>query len=236
MHGRYASKYELSNALRFVAVVIFVQSSGISNAASQAIVDQEFVIDPVLPALAIDERQDVAQTFTVGITGTLTRVDLQIFRGDPQSASPLVLEMRRTLVDGLPDESDAGLLAVLPITAVLPRLIIAPPNLVQVELGPQSVPVDTGDILSISLHSMAAPNEWYLWASGAPAYNRGSGFFRSEFTGGAYRYAGTDLGFRTFVVPIPEPSSFVCAVVSAAALFGTLRPSKRKHLPPAHSE
>ena len=210
-----------------------MQNTGILSAAPPAILDQEFVIDPYLPALAIIETQSAAQTFTVGMTGTLTRVDLQVLRDAKQSASPLVLEIRRTLVGGFPDENITGRLAHLPITATLPPYIIAPPNLIQVELGVQSLPVSAGDVLSISLNSMATRSEWYLWAGAwAPGsvgdmYDRGQGYFRSAFTGGVYRPMNGDLGFRTFVVPIPEPSSLVCSLVAAAAMLGTLRSSWR---------
>jgi hypothetical protein len=86
--------------------------------------DQSF--EPTSPNVfaGIDPSADKAQTFTVGITGQLTRVDVYIRRLDAGTSDSLVFDIRET-VSGVPIEDDGTTLA-------------------SATLAPSSVPLTTG--------------------------------------------------------------------------------------------
>src|SRR5690242_10397212 len=72
--------------------------------------DQNHEINPVSAALTVSNTQDLAQTFAVGITGLLDRVDVQVTR-DNSPTGPLTVQLRKTLSTGFPDDTAGGLLA-----------------------------------------------------------------------------------------------------------------------------
>src|SRR5437867_4039366 len=105
-----------------LAAAVFMLS-GAPYAAADPILDQYF--DPTgrerLFAVVGVDRNDKAQTFTVGVTGTLTRVDVFMYNASAQA--DLLLEVRATR-GGIPLEDDVPVLAaVRTLASSIPRTV-----------------------------------------------------------------------------------------------------------------
>src|SRR3954465_1275360 len=142
-------------------------------AASAPALDQEHAPIGNFGALAVASDRTVIQTFTVGIAGALSRIDVQVAR-QPLTAANLDLSLWSTDAAGLPKD----LLA----TASVPPAAMGPPFLfpfVSLDLG-SGVPVAEGDVLAIALDSKEpndlpppSPSTRYLWQYGGQ-YVRGT--------------------------------------------------------------
>jgi HYR domain-containing protein len=146
--------------------------------------------------------QNLAQTFTVGVTGSLTRVDLQV-GGFGNPTLPVQLDIRPT-VAGVPDANATSALtsAVIPVSGILAA---NPTNaFVTVYLNP-AIQVTAGTVLAVVLTSNEQIGS-YGWLGSTsfsnpapPLYTRGGGFFRNT-DNPSWRNSGTtDHGFRTYV-------------------------------------
>lgn len=146
----------------------------------------------------------VAQTFTVGTSGTLSRIEIGLYR------SP------GTLVDVVLDILPAGTLATFNLGASLFRTTIPVGNLpecspqticstalVSVDLPPGGLTVSAGDQLAIVLTRPAGQGAppWVIWQLTGPVYGLGAAFVSYPF-GTPWRLepAITDLRFRTWIV------------------------------------
>ena len=144
-------KFQIVSA---VCLVLLLAADGF------AIVDQQFAPGSrnIIASVGTGNTSDKAQTFTVGITGKLTGLDVWVDRR-PAVVQPLVMDIRRTQA-GVPSEADTGpdilaseaLPATLFVTA--PGAIDPPPaTLSHIELNAKSFPVVAGDVLAIVLRS-----------------------------------------------------------------------------------
>lgn len=111
-------------ALHTYGVATLVGLSLVTAAAAAETLDQQspFPTGNVFAAASIGAvpeagfTLDVAQTFTVGVTGTLTRADFYIgVAGAP--TAPITLEVRRTIGSGAPSAEPADLLGSAAIPA-----------------------------------------------------------------------------------------------------------------------
>jgi hypothetical protein len=204
-------------------------------------VDQQLIQQGAASLAGVSNGIDYAQTFTVGTSGLLDRIEAQVEKGSGARAptAPLIVEIRRTLA-GVPDPSAGGVLASFTVPAAqVPGSAFQPPYL-GVDLGAAAVPVASGDVLAVSLRSPSAEGRSYGWIMDeSNRYKRGDLYIRSPDTAGQFiRLSDAnpgnppflDAGFRTFVT-VPEPSA-VCFGVVAAYVVLTLRGARR---PRAHS-
>jgi hypothetical protein len=210
-----------------------------STAAANALpfdqLDQEFVISSPLDAVAIQAGHSVAQTFTVGITGQLSRIELQIGRAASVPAD-LTVEIRKTTSSGEPDISAAGLLATFDLSPSVIPVEPFPTTLVGVDLGSSAVPVVAGELLAILLEAQVPTFDWYLWVyadpdrhPGIPSYSGGSmweilapalpGLPPPIHEGATY-----DAAFRTFV---PEPGTGLLVMTGMLGLAARRRLAAR---------
>jgi hypothetical protein len=164
-------------------------------AQSAPVLDQEHAPIGNFGALAVAADRTQIQTFTVGITGALARIDFQVAR-QPQTVENLDFSLWSTNATGLPKD----LLA----TVSVPSSALGPPftfPFVTINLNP-AVPVSEGDVLAIVLNSKA-PNDLpppavsvrYLWEYGGQ-YARGTAYTQ---LGSSVFTQDEDLHFRTFV-------------------------------------
>jgi hypothetical protein len=174
--------------LRLLAVGILALSY--FRAGGQGILDQSFV--PVTPNVFFDNYfgNSIGQTFTVGLTGSLTRVEVFIGRNELQTQGDISWTLTRV-----------GIGTVL-ASGTIPYGDLDGHYSFQPCLIPDgSVLVGPGDVLGISLSS----SHRITWAGNNT--NRYSG-------GSAVSDPLSDVGFRSYVTPIPEPNSIslVCLV------------------------
>ncbi|HEX6961299.1 MAG TPA: PEP-CTERM sorting domain-containing protein, partial [Lacipirellula sp.] len=150
----------------------------------------------------------IAQTFTSGAAGLLSRIDLQLYRY-PEASAPPTVQIRST-TGGVPD---AGPDAVLFETTVdVSSLPFAPGFDEYVEptsfdVSSAGIMVDSGDVLAISFQggSFGYP-DWTLWSGnyGTDTYDAGSRFHRTS-SSQPWNPAGDELSFRTWVDLNPAP-------------------------------
>ena len=217
--------------MKSVPLGLAILAASLSNVQSlQADLDQSF--DPTgnrtlhstigSPPLG----KDLAQTFTVGLTGVLTGVDVYVMRlvGD----ADLIVEVRPT-VGGVPVESDVAALA----SVVIPRASVPLPSDVgftSVDLTSFRVNVLAGQVLAIVLRTQGQTT--YQWeGSAGNKYVGGALFSRSPSW--AVVHPNFDLGFQTFVQPfaIPTVTEWGLAIMTLLLLTGTtVKFRRRRHI------
>ena len=154
-----------------------------------------------------------AQTFTVGVTGTLVEVDISI---DPISISP----------------SSIGSLNLLSTSAGVPTATVqTSPTLTNMLVGgflgfKFSLDVTAGEVLAFELvttrnPSLASP--LFINGSDPGGYAGGSDFFlNTKFGINNFTPNTADVNFRTFVdgpvSPVPEPSTWAMMILGFAGV------------------
>src|SRR5260221_244361 len=136
-----------------------------SSALAAPILDQSFV--PVFGEsgssnTGVISTADQAQTFTVGATGVLSKVDVFISKGSPPGKN-LLFDVRPT-VGGVPVESDTMVLAVASVPG---PSVPATPVFFEFDISSFNVPVTSGEVLAIVLRS-DNPDTEVLWNGAGP--------------------------------------------------------------------
>lgn len=179
--------------------------------ASAGVLDQEFDGRPYNQRAGVYDTRSCAQTFTVGQAGLLDRLELQVGREQLSPATvPLLVELRRTTLDGSPDLGDAALLASLSFSPVSVSTF-ALSNFVGQDLGAQAFEVNAGDELAIVLATTSPQASWYLWSTSSgdrATYAGGNAFFRSASAGPFSPLSDQDRGFRAYIA-VPEPAALL---------------------------
>lgn len=168
--------------------------------APVAVVDQEFDPTSVNNFSSCDTGYCPAQTFTVGITGTLTGFDLYIRR--IAMAGSVTVDLRATNA-GVPLTDDANFYEAFTFDAsVLP----ASTQFVHFELT-APIQVIAGEVLAITIRdTVYGSGQLVGWDgtaipgpyAGGAQFGRAGAYtepYVAEFTGNG------DLGFRTYVIP-----------------------------------
>lgn len=209
---------------RFAAIGLLIAAVG-STALADPVLDQSN--DPTPTAAAgpgSSNLVDWAQTFTVGVTGTLTSVEVRVFRTSGVT-DPLLFDIRTT-TGGAPTEADAGanILSSFSIAAAVVSLGSVLGDGVFVSIA-VSVPVTAGDVLAIVLRSDAPGGSFapYFWdGTSAGSYGGGAAYLR--FGAGMFGVSTflSDLSFKTFVdsmrtgdQTVPEPSLLLLLATGA---------------------
>lgn len=160
-------------------------------AAQGDVLDQSYLPNPQTNGLEVTAAQPVTQTFTVGLTGLLTRIEIaQInqHRGTP--TQPLVVSLVTTAA-GVPTTN------ALATVTVPPASVPAARGPLQVDLMSFGVQVQQGQVLGIALASAAAPGtQTYAWWGEAPG---GSYLNGQVFIQGNVALSAWDLAFQTWV-------------------------------------
>jgi hypothetical protein len=172
-------------------------------------VDQQIIV-PQQAALAVFAGYSWGQSFTVGLDGSLTRIDFQLGR-NAGTTQPLQVELR-TAIGDLPNPDPSALLFSGTIAAAdVPVLIFTSSFTASIDLSSAAPLVTPGEKLVVLLSSN--DSNWYNWDN--------SGYFNSnpypdgtsvELGSGSSSWVAVDnwdFGFRTWVAPIPEPSALL---------------------------
>jgi hypothetical protein len=200
----------LARAIPLVGWLLF---AGIVQAAP--IIDQQHTPSGNFPAFAVANDRTQIQTFTVGIAGAVTRIEVQVSR-EPLTVENLVLSLWSTDAAGLP-QARLATESVAPTDPAFTSTGARP--LIPFDLPAGAVEVTAGELLAIKLNSNAANNppfnERYLWEIGGQ-YDRGTAYTQ---IGSSFLQQSDDFHFRTSVTSMPEPGTLV---LLSAGLGGLL--------------
>ena len=188
----------LTRAIPFVGWLLF---AGIVHAAPM--IDQQHTPSGNFPAFAVANDRTQIQTFTVGITGAITRIDAQVSRG-PLAAENLVLSLWSTDAAGLP-QARLATESVAPTDPAFTSM--GPRPLIHLDLTAGAVEVRAGELLAMELNSNATNtppfDERYLWEIGGQ-YDSGTAYTQ---IGSSFFKQSDDFHFRTFVTSVPGPGT-----------------------------
>ena len=206
----------LNRAIPLVAWLLFAGS-----VQAAPVIDQQHTPSGSFPAFAVANDRTQIQTFTVGITGAVTRIDVQVSSG-LLTVENLVLSLWSTDAAGLPQSR----LATGFVAPTDPAFTSSDPRpLIPFDLTARAVEVTAGELLAIELNSNATNtppfNERYLWEIGGQ-YDRGTAYTQ---IGSSFLKQSEDFHFRTFVTSVPEPGTLVLLSTGLGGLlaYGSLR-------------
>ncbi len=160
-----------------------------------------------------------AQTFTVGLAGLLSQVDLQIVARVPS-------EDLNVSVHSTNGNSIGTILGTVIIDSSLVPEVSASTygNFVSVDLSGLGIVVTPGEVLAVGLSYPTSGTGGYSWWNNfTPGYQGGDMYQATQVAGWAYnRFAGFDAGFRTYVDTgaagtVPEPCSFAIFALTGVA-------------------
>jgi hypothetical protein len=191
----------------------------------------------------VNAGYDWAQTFTSGLGGQLTRVEVQVAKEATTTRLPLIVEIRRTTAAGSPVEDNGNVLGRVSLD---PSLFLTLPDHLQnqgsiwvaADLTSSDIRVRPGDVLGIVLRS-DEPNDpferGYVWKSypqgqdeypGGDAFKREPGQTFLRMTGGF----ATDSSLRSYVL-VPEPGAAAMLAAACGPLLARRRGRKAVILP-----
>lgn len=190
--------------------------------ASLALVPARAAATPILDQSAgADSAKDfgganitgVAQTFTVGIEGILSRVDLLLLRYRSE-LEPVHIEIRRNLTD----LTDASLLARVSLDPT-----VVPPypggGWLSIDFSPFGLQVTPGEQLALVIR-YPIPTLYVWGVTVGDIYAGGHSYF---FMNDQWNLGGGDQHFRTYVTPVPEPGVLALLAVGGIGYLGVQR-------------
>jgi hypothetical protein len=194
----------LGSVLRhWLAAGLAITCPSVSIAAP--VLDQEAVYDGNPSGLVgFSNSLTRAQTFTVGIGGTLALVELKV-----SGAATATFEIHPT-TNGLPVLGSQALGAAV-VTFDTPSL--GPPIHVVADFTPAGIEVEVGDVLAIVMQPGAftvSPTNTPFWhrLNSAYRYEEGSYYSTNSLTPTTFvDFVPSDAGFRTWVEPAPTVQS-----------------------------
>lgn len=206
--------------IRSLAVVTFFAAYAlIAPATAAPILDQDHEIPSGVANTTNGNLTEVGQTFTVGLAGTLVRIDVQMFRlpgifdptGDP------ILKVYNT-VGGVPT-GDA--LATVSVPEALVPFNTA--SFVTFDVSATPLPVKVGDVLAFGVSSTSEVGPYFLLSDGdigqPEDYAAGAVYTRllNPLKAWTQLAPSQDSGFRTYVT-IPEPGTLALCAAGGIAL------------------
>jgi len=188
-----------------------------SAAYAEEVLDQENAFFSTLGDTASSETE-VGQTFTVGVNGTLTRVEVNIAVIGSSSTVDALLTIYNT-TGGLPNEE---LGSALVSSADFPPTW---PAFVPFDVSAFNISAVENEVLAFGIKA-AGTGEMIIIRSYADSYAAGVGVSRSLLGAPPAPWQiqnDRDYGFRTYVAVVPEPDSVILLGLSSAAFVFLLR-------------
>jgi hypothetical protein len=203
-----------------LALLLALMLFGGRSAEAAPILDQQYTAIGT-GSVIVSASQSIAQTFTVGMEGLLTSVEVQVARRAVPPDSDLILSIVNAATGTLTD--------VLATVAIDPSEVSTSFAFLAVDLSSFMLDVEVGQRLAIRL-TTASPGTGgginpYAWFGDFPGtYVGGTAFINNNPS------LQRDMAFRTFVDPqaaaIPEPASL--ALVAVGLLGGASRWARRR--------
>ncbi len=171
---------------------------------------------------SVNSSQSIAQTFTAGMTGGLSRIDLVLNR-EADVAAPLFVELRN-VVAGAPGNT---ILATEQIAASAVPVAGAPFAFVSVPFGPAAA-VQSGSQYAVVVHATSDDNYSVRGVYEGNPYGAGTMFSSPASPPAAWTEAPNfDLFFKTYVTPPVTPPAPVldpaCSFRVAASNFNVIQ-------------
>jgi len=197
-------------------VVLVLTTPAVSLAA--LIVDVDNNNSATNSATFVASDQQLAQVFEVGVTGSLSRIDVQVYRR-ALGAGDLIFDLL-PIISGNPAADLSSSLATMTFGAS--DIAMTQGDFLAIDLSALGISVSVGDFFAVSLRATAALGDLadsYLWSSQRPRDYEQS-FFRTNDTGTWSVIFDRDLGLRTVVdvVSVPEPQSLALLCVGLLTL------------------
>ena len=212
----------LMRQIYFCLVILGIAANnGIADAAT--ILDQSQLFQGASSHLpGTPQTHWKAQTFTVGVTGELVRIDMSIWNSG-STTGDLLWDLRLTDPSGLPRPDTGSLL----LSGAIDSSLIPPPfGFISIDLGADSIEVVAGDVFAIAFHKTTPLGYGFSVSSGAfDAYAGGKYYTRDTNSGVWVPIPSSccndyDLVFQTFIdpTPVPEPSTALLLTCGLAGL------------------
>ena len=220
--------------MRSVAGILFLVTLSSTVQADPVRVDQAVIPTDASHASIFGDIVQ-AQTFTVGVTGTLTALDLFLTRNSFLTG-PLFVDIRPT-VDGVPVLSHDSALASFSVSPTAVAIVTPPGPAFRVDLFDFALSVRAGDLLAFALRSpesSRATGEYSAAAVPTDVYKRGELFTFSPSSGmhEMTRIPNFDLAFTTYVdpAPVPEPGTLLLVAAGAVGIARAVRKRRVRQL------
>lgn len=201
-------------AAGLVVLLLGTACGGSSTSPPREVLDQENLLEGALGGQAIGrfdqgsgdpdpsgadfDYQD-GQTFTAGVSGTLTRVKLPL-RNLFAATDPVVLEIREVAQLGVPDTSDAGLLGTASLAASEFDSVVTgdPSTWPSFDISSQGIHVVEGHVYALTVQTIS-PESFIYNTENTMMYGGGEGYRRNRALGKAWPSVSYEFGFQTFV-------------------------------------
>jgi hypothetical protein len=186
--------------------------------------DQSNVVSTFNFDAAMVEEVSRAQTFTVGIAGLLSQVNLEIYQSTGTTVDPTFEILGTT--GGVPDSTKPLFTTTIPLSIV--PIFDTPPTgtvpMTSIDVSSAGILVTPGEVLSLALSRAAFGSPpWLLWRYGIGGYAGGDAYFSAP-PGSPWMVQNPyEAGFQTYVSAVPEPSTAVLALIGLGCLVLPVR-------------
>jgi hypothetical protein len=198
-----------------------------AGAVSADQLDQSFGGPGTAATVSVNASFARAQTFTVGLDGTLTRIAIPIGKSDlTLDTDELTVDVRPTDGGGAPLESAASALVTATVLGSQLTEFLDPENPFEIDVSAAGVQVTAGQQLAI-VASSDAPLEgsrsfhWYAYLVQGDGYPGGDAWIDPSVWA-LQNGGGVDLDFETWV-EVPEPAAGACAAAALAVACALAR-------------
>jgi hypothetical protein len=208
--------------LATTAMILCSLAAGRAHAGG--VLDQSNVVSTFTFDAAVVSEVSRGQTFTVGLAGLLSQVNLEIYQSTGTTVDPTFEVLGTT--GGVPDNTKVLYQTTIPLSDI--PIFDTPPSgavpFTSVDVSSAGIIVTPGEVLALTLSRNAPGNPpWLLWRQGVGGYSGGNSY-DSIPPGSPWTiddpYEG---GFQTFVASVPEPSSIVLVLIGVGCVVGPLR-------------